>query len=129
MLSYWDSPTSHMTTLLSTAVHAFQTFAQGSVFNGGGLGAGIMAATEISGPVQTDARTFVLILMAKVLNFLALAAVVAIVVAGIFLIFGGGEDTSKTKAKNIIIYVGVGLIVILLARIFVAFMSTLFFFN
>ena len=114
-----------MHTIFSAAVRAFPAFAQGTVFNGGGLGAGIAAATQISGPVQMDARTFVLVLLAKVLNFMALAAVVAIVVAGIFLIFGGGEDTSKTKAKNIIIYVGVGLLVILLARLFVAFFITI----
>jgi hypothetical protein len=59
-----------------------------------------------------------------VLNFLALLAVIFIVVAGIRLIVSQGEQDAKDKAKKTIIYVIIGLLVIVFARVIVGFFTT-----
>jgi succinate dehydrogenase/fumarate reductase cytochrome b subunit len=68
-------------------------------------------------------RTIILNILTWVLNFLALLAVVYIVIAGIRLIVSQGEDEQKGKAKKTILFVIVGLIVIILARIIVGFIT------
>lgn len=95
--------------------------AAAQVFDGGGITEGLEQAKQIAGLTGTDLRAVILNILYTVLNFLALAAVVAIVAAGIFLIAGGGSDASKDRAKKIILYVVIGLIVILFARFIVAF--------
>jgi|TARA_Y100000031_G_C7948932_1_gene260607 hypothetical protein len=55
----------------------------------------------------------------KVLLFVALAATVVIVIAGIILIVGMGSDESREKAKKIILYAIIGIIVIAIAEAFV----------
>ena len=78
-----------------------------------------------SNPTATI-RSVVLHILGIVLNYLALVAVIFIVVAGIRLIVSQGDDTAKDKAKKTILYVAIGLIVILLARVAVQFISTIF---
>lgn len=78
-----------------------------------------------SNPTATI-RATVLRVLAVVLNYLALVAVIFIVVAGIRLIVSQGDDTAKDKAKKTILYVAIGLIVILVARVLVQFISTIF---
>ncbi len=56
-----------------------------------------------------------------VLNFLALIAVIYIVIAGIRLIVSQGEEEQREKAKQTILYVVIGLIVVLLAKVIVNF--------
>ncbi|TSC58091.1 MAG: hypothetical protein Greene041619_780 [Candidatus Peregrinibacteria bacterium Greene0416_19] len=97
--------------------------AYGAVYNGQGLRAGIDAARGILSPSR-PLRTIVVGILRTVLNFMALAATIAIIVAGIYLIAGNGSDESKTKAKSIIIYTIVGLIIILVARVIVHFVIT-----
>ena len=72
---------------------------------------------------QNDIRGGVENILKGVLNFLALIAVIFIVIAGIRLVTSQGEDDAKDKAKNTIIYVAVGLIVIIFARAMVEFFS------
>lgn len=72
---------------------------------------------------QTDIRVAIIKVLKAVLNFMALIAVVFIVIAGIRLVVSQGEDEQKDKAKKTIIYVIVGLIVILLARAIVEFIA------
>ncbi|MBI3331675.1 hypothetical protein HYZ99_01815 [Candidatus Peregrinibacteria bacterium] len=64
-------------------------------------------------------RNAILNALKFVLNFLALLAVIFIVVAGIRLIISQGEDEQKDKAKKTILYVIIGLLVILFARVIV----------
>lgn len=59
-----------------------------------------------------------------VLDFVALLAVVFIVISGIRLIISQGEEQEKEKAKKSIIYVVIGLIIILLSRAIVAFIGS-----
>src|SRR3990167_3571729 len=62
-------------------------------------------------------RDAVLSVLTFVLNFLALVAVVFIVIAGIRLIVSQGEEEVQDKAKKTILYVIVGLIIVLFARL------------
>ncbi len=52
-----------------------------------------------------------------------LVAVIMIIVAGIFLIASLGNEEAKNKAKNIVKYVAIGLLVILFARVIVSFFT------
>lgn len=65
-------------------------------------------------------------LLIIVLNFLALLAVIMLVIAGIKLIVSQGEEEEKNKAKKIILYVIAGLLLILFARVIVGFVANLF---
>ncbi|MDO8648233.1 MAG: pilin [Candidatus Peregrinibacteria bacterium] len=68
-------------------------------------------------------RTIITTLITTILNFLALLAVIYIIVAGIRLIISQGEEGEKDKAKKTILYVVIGLIVILFARVIVGFVT------
>ena len=72
---------------------------------------------------QEDIRGIILTALEFVLDFLALAAVVFIVIAGIRLIFSQGADEQKDKAKKTILFVIIGLLVILFARVIVGFFT------
>lgn len=53
------------------------------------------------------------------MSFAALIAVVMIIIAGIYLLFSFGNDDTKDKAKKIIYYTLIGLVILLFARILV----------
>lgn len=78
------------------------------------------------GASDQDIRDAILKALMFVLNFLALVAVVFIVIAGIRLIVSQGEEEQKEKAKKTILYVIIGLIIVLFARVIVGlFTNTL----
>ena len=62
-------------------------------------------------------------ILVTVLNFLALVAVVVIVIAGIRLILSQGEEEAKDKAKKTIFYALIGLVVVLFARVIVSLVT------
>ncbi len=68
-------------------------------------------------------RDIVLRVLYFVLDFLALIAVVFIVIAGIRLLVSQGNDDQKDKAKKTILFVILGLLVILFARVIVGFFT------
>jgi len=76
---------------------------------GGGGGGGI------------DLKETIISITKKVLTFVSLVAVVAIIIAGIWLIVGLGDDSAKDKAKKIVMYTIAGLILILIANAIVTF--------
>lgn len=82
---------------------------------------GTPAATD-----QAGIRDKITDLLIIVLNFLALLAVIMLVIAGIKLIVSQGEEEEKNKAKKIILYVIAGLLLILFARVIVGFIAHLF---
>ena len=69
-------------------------------------------------------RNNVIEIIKKVLSFMALVAVVLIVIAGIRLVLSQGEEAEKDKAKKTILYVVIGLIVIIIARALVDIIIT-----
>ncbi len=81
---------------------------------------------DVGGTGGTDEqgiRDTVISLLTTVLNFMALVAVIFIIIAGIRLVVSQGSEEERDKAKKTIIYVVVGLIVILLARTIVGFIA------
>lgn len=60
------------------------------------------------------------------LYLLGAAAVIVIVIAGIMYVSSGGETTSVTKAKNMLLYAVVGLVIALLAYAIVNFVIARF---
>ena len=94
-------------TFTTNIVHAAE-------YGGGGLTAGTGDAGAVVG--STDIRTRVIEIVKEVLSYMALVAVVVIVIAGILMVISGGNDESKEKAKRIILYAIIGLIIILLAQ-------------
>lgn len=74
-----------------------------------------------------DVRLIVTDILAAVLNFLALVAVVVIVIAGIRLIISQGEDDAKDKAKKTIFYALIGLVIVLFARVIVSLVTVYLF--
>jgi len=104
---------SYATMALIASPKAFAQDIFGDVPDIGGVGDG---GTE-------DVRQGVLDILATVLNFMALIAVVFIVIAGIRLVVSQGEEQEKDKAKKTIFYVIIGLIVILIAQGIVSFVA------
>ena len=100
----------------------FTSAAYASVYSGGGLtpepiGGGISAEPDI---IQLIVRTLL-----KLFDYILLIGVIAIIIAGIYLITSNGDEGQKDKAKSIVIYVIIGIILILLSRVIVMFVNTL----
>lgn len=95
------------------------------VYGGAGLSGGMNAAGTIGGLSTLDGRAFIIRLIEIALDYVLIIAVAAVIVAGIYLIVSNGDEGQKDKAKNIIIYVSVGIVLILFARVIVVFVNNL----
>ncbi|MBT3292712.1 hypothetical protein HN512_04320 [Candidatus Peregrinibacteria bacterium] len=80
---------------------------------------------DIGGADSADVRTSITDILKEILTYMALVAVIFIVIAGIRLVVSQGEDAEKDKAKKTITYVIIGLIVILFARAIVSIVANL----
>ncbi len=104
---------------LSTAVAASQMFVMKAL-------AGLNDPPPVDGLSEnTDIKSVAVDLLIRVLDLITLVAVIFVVVAGIRLIVSGGEEGEKDKAKKTIIYVIVGIVIILFARVIVTFFAQL----
>lgn len=102
--------------LFAESAHAYT-----AVYSGSGL-----SLSPISGmSSNTDVNSIVVKIINFILNFVLIIGVLAIVVAGIYLITSGGDEGQKDKAKSIILYVAIGIIVILLAKLIVLFVNNI----
>jgi hypothetical protein len=122
------TPFARWTARLSAGVMAMSVrviHAYAAVFQGGGLNGGVDHAKDLKGISQnSDVRAVVLAVVKAVLNFLALAAVVVIIIAGVLLIFSVGNEEAMGKAKKTIQYTLIGLAIVLFARVIVGFITT-----
>lgn len=99
-----------LTAALSHTAHA-------AVYSGGSVGEGIDAAiglTGISG--ETDLRSFIVNLTEQIASYVTIAGILAITIAGFYLLLGFGSESAKDTAKRIIIYTLIGILVVLLAE-------------
>ena len=56
-----------------------------------------------------------------ILNFLAIVALIVIVIAGIRLIIGGADEQQREKTRNAILYAVIGLVIVFFAKAIVVF--------
>lgn len=100
-----------------------------SIFDGAGLRGGLgIAQGNLNGSgIRMDANLVIVIvsIINAVLPYAAIATLVALVTAGFFFILGFGSDTAIQRAKKIMIWSIVGLIVILFAFIITQFILEL----
>lgn len=102
------------------AAYAASTMLIGSAF------AKFADPTTVPGLSQnTNIKSALVTLITNVLDFILIVAVIFVIVAGIRLIVSGGDEGEKDKAKKTIIYVIVGIIVVLFARVIVTFVNNL----
>lgn len=102
---------------LSTAAYVAGASAQG--FAGPSPDLGIPGGAD-----EGSIRQIITDIVVAVLNFLALIAVIVVIIAGIRLILSQGEDEPKEKAKKTIIYALIGLLVVLFARVIVGLVTS-----
>ncbi|PIR53589.1 hypothetical protein COU76_00340 [Candidatus Peregrinibacteria bacterium CG10_big_fil_rev_8_21_14_0_10_49_10] len=94
-------------------------------FTGGGLNAGVQKGRDVQGVSNRPLRDTIINILTQVLNFVGLFAGVAVVLSGLFYIFSLGNEQTKEKAKNILFYTVIGLLIILFARGIVSFVTNL----
>jgi len=96
-----------------------------SVFDGGGLLGGLgEAQNNLSGSgirMDTDLILVIVSLINAILPYAAIATLIAFLTAGFLFILGFGSDTAIQRAKKIMIWSAVGLVVILFAFIITEF--------
>ncbi len=71
----------------------------------------------------SNLRATIIKIVKEVLLFMALVAVIVVVIAGVRLVISQGEQDQIDKAKKTIIYAIIGLIIIALASAIVAFVE------
>ena len=81
---------------------------------------------DIGGVTATDTaaiREGILQVLDVVLGFMALIAVIVVVIAGVRLVISQGEEQEKDKAKKTIFYAIIGLVIILFAQGIIGFIQ------
>ena len=96
--------------------------ANAQVYNGTGPSGGIAIVGGVAVPA-TDLRTVVIRILETALSFLTIVSVAAVIIAGIYLIVGLGSDDSKEKAKKIVQFTLIGLLIILFSRVIVGLVT------
>jgi hypothetical protein len=76
---------------------------------------GVAPGTSVREPIVNVLTFF--------LGFLALLAIIFIVIGGVRIIASGGNEEQLTKGRKTIIYAAIGLLVIVLARLIVGFFT------
>ncbi|MBU2213593.1 pilin [Patescibacteria group bacterium] len=85
--------------------------------------AGLFGDTPDLGGPSGGIEDTVIDVIKAILSFMALVAVVIIVIAGIRLVVSQGEQEAVEKSKKTILYAVIGLIIILLAQAIVDFIA------
>jgi hypothetical protein len=86
------------------------------------VGAGINLIQDVD-VAQGTLRAKVVEIINFALSFVALFAIVVIIIAGFMLLFSFGSETTIQRAKKVIIYAVVGLLVIFFAVVIVSFFT------
>jgi len=96
-----------------------QVFAQGT-------GAFFQGATpsSISAVSQSNLGTAVQTIINYALGFLGLVAVAFIIYGGVLLVTSGGNDEAMGKAKKILMYAVIGIVIIMLSYTIVTFVTS-----
>jgi hypothetical protein len=96
------------------------------VFSGACSGATSSTVVCKSTTTDTSVSTVIKNVINTLLYLLGAAAVIVIVIAGILYVTSGGETAGVTRAKNMLLYAVVGLVIALLAYAIVNFVISRF---
>jgi hypothetical protein len=110
LLTAFASSTAIFTTLCTLTV------AHASFYSGGGINTGVTAATGIAGVGIATPSVTINNVINVFASYTGTFAVAVIVIAGMYLILGFGNETSKETAKKIILYAAIGIAVVALGR-------------
>src|SRR3989338_5124096 len=88
------------------------------------LASDIGGIPAVPGASGGDLRGAIISVLNTVVNFLGLLMVIAIVVAGFRLVLSQGEEEAKEKAKKGVFYAIIGLVLVLLAKAIILFVTT-----
>jgi len=77
---------------------------------------GLGDAGGLNIPDGGDIRQTIIDIVNTILSYVALLAVVMVVLAGVWMIVSAYDDSAKEKAKKMITYTIIGLLIILLAK-------------
>lgn len=119
-LSALPAKTLSMGTRIGTAL-AFHTFMLASAYAQFGAEIPDIQDTAEGGANQT--RESVVRVINFVLTFLALIAVIFVIVGGFRILAAGGNEENVTKGRKTIIYAIIGLLIIFFARVIVGFFT------
>lgn len=107
---------------------AWTPSALAQVYNGCGIFCGIAAGGGIAGlSTSTSVSELILKIITFLLDIALLLAVLAIIIAGLYLITSNGDEGQKDKAKKIIFYALLGIVLILFSRAIVMLVNSIFF--
>lgn len=125
-------PTLKIQTILKAATFfgsfAWMPKAMAQVYSGCGILCGISGASGITGLAQsTSISELILKIIAFILDIALILAVLAIIIAGLYLITSQGDEGQKDKAKRIIFYAIIGILLILFSRAIVMVVNSIFF--
>ncbi len=81
---------------------------------------------ETTGGSSDNIQSIIVKVITYVLDLVLIIGVVYVIIAGLRLIVSGGDEGEKDKAKQTIIYVIVGIIVVIFARVIVNFADNFF---
>ncbi len=110
------APVSGAVTMVLFTVN--NVFAQGGAFFQKGTAPAATTQEELGQSITTIINYF--------LGLLGLVAVAFLIYAGILMVTAGGNDEQVTKARKIIMYAVVGIVIILLSYTIVTFVSQAF---
>ncbi len=106
---------------------AWTVVAYAAVFGGTSVQDGITQAAGLGGiSPETSIISIILKIINAILLIVLTIAVLVIIVAGLYLITSNGDEGQKDKAKKIIWYCIIGIVVILCSRLIVSFVNQLF---
>jgi hypothetical protein len=97
------------------AINVFQDACSGQTNN-----------TVCNATAKDDVKTVIKNIINTLLYVLGAVAVIVIVIAGILYVISGGETANVTKAKNMLLYAIIGLVVAILAYAIVNFVIARF---
>jgi hypothetical protein len=119
---------SRVRALLGLVASFLPSLASAQVFDGGGLTRGInKAKTELAGTGVITENTDLVPVIGRIIKFalplVGALALLAFVVSGFFLLLGFGTDESITRAKKIMLWSLVGIIVVIISYPVVKFIT------
>lgn len=121
--THTPNPTSRLNPSVNSVRSDFNS-QEGSSLDEGGLGLQIPNKDKISDSISKKSFSETLLVIVNYfLGFLGFIAVLAIIYAGILLVTAAGNDEQTTKAKSIVTYVVVGILLIILSYSIVSFIS------